>query len=150
MDPLFFGDYPSSMRSIVGSRLPKFSKYEANLVKGSLDFVGINHYTTYYAMYIPNVTNLFHDYISDSAALALRKLTHQILIDKFLKYNFDLLIEGFLFVHYFSIQSQKKHNNWGQGKFLKREPLYTHIHTSSDSYYKTFIIKSYLQIKIVN
>ncbi|OMO71967.1 Glycoside hydrolase, family 1 [Corchorus olitorius] len=49
LDPLMFGDYPSSMRIRVGSRLPKFSKAESNLLKGSLDFVGINHYTTYYA-----------------------------------------------------------------------------------------------------
>ncbi|XP_028785602.1 beta-glucosidase 40-like [Neltuma alba] len=71
MDPLSFGDYPRSMRSIVGSRLPQFTKYQATLLKGSLDFVGINHYTTYYAMYNPNITNVLQDYISDSDALTL-------------------------------------------------------------------------------
>ncbi|KAL6294826.1 hypothetical protein ACE6H2_002968 [Prunus campanulata] len=43
------GDYPRSKKSKVGSRLPTFNKSEATLIKGSLDFVGINQYTTYYA-----------------------------------------------------------------------------------------------------
>ncbi|XP_078430215.1 beta glucosidase 40 [Wolffia australiana] len=49
LDPLIFGDYPTSMRTRVGSRLPRFSPQEVASVKGSLDFVGINYYTTYYA-----------------------------------------------------------------------------------------------------
>lgn len=75
MDPIFFGDYPTSMRKRVGSRLPKFSVAEAALVKGSLDFVGINHYTTYYAK--NNSTNtigfLLNDSLADSGAITARK-----------------------------------------------------------------------------
>ncbi|PPS08950.1 hypothetical protein GOBAR_AA11695 [Gossypium barbadense] len=56
LDPLFFGDYPSSMRTNVG------------------DFVGINHFTTYYAR--GNATNSDFDYlndcISDANAFAIR------------------------------------------------------------------------------
>ncbi|KAI5387327.1 hypothetical protein KIW84_073453 [Lathyrus oleraceus] len=37
VDPLMFGDYPSSMRSRVGNRLPKFSPSESTLVKGMDD-----------------------------------------------------------------------------------------------------------------
>ncbi|XP_020244353.1 beta-glucosidase 6 [Asparagus officinalis] len=73
MDPLFFGDYPNSMRTRVGDRLPKFTRAEAATVKGSLDFVGINHYTTFYAK--QNSTNiihiLFNDTLSDSGAVTL-------------------------------------------------------------------------------
>ncbi|KAJ1687035.1 hypothetical protein LUZ63_018425 [Rhynchospora breviuscula] len=73
MDPLFFGDYPNSMRTRAGDRLPKFSADEAALVKGSLDFVGINHYTTWYAK--NNSTNtigqLLHDTLADSGATTL-------------------------------------------------------------------------------
>ncbi|XP_020206710.1 beta-glucosidase 40 [Cajanus cajan] len=73
LDPLVFGDYPTSMRSRVGKRLPKFSKSQASLLKGSLDFVGINHYTTFYAMH--NTSNilgvLLNDYIADSGAFTL-------------------------------------------------------------------------------
>jgi beta-glucosidase/6-phospho-beta-glucosidase/beta-galactosidase len=39
------GDYPSSLKSCAGSNLPKFTDEESRLVKGSLDFLGINFYT---------------------------------------------------------------------------------------------------------
>ncbi|KAK8522850.1 hypothetical protein V6N12_056544 [Hibiscus sabdariffa] len=74
LDPLIFGDYPSSMRSRVGTRLPTFTESESALLKGSLDFVGINHYTTYYAS--ENATNtiddLLNDVVSDADAHAIR------------------------------------------------------------------------------
>ncbi|WRX17621.1 Glycoside hydrolase family 1 - like 9 [Theobroma cacao] len=41
------------MQEIVGNRLPKFTKEEVKMVKGSIDFVGINQYTAYY-MYDPH------------------------------------------------------------------------------------------------
>ncbi|EXC22071.1 Beta-glucosidase 40 [Morus notabilis] len=67
LDPLMFGDYPSAMRKLVGNRLPTFSKSESALLKGSFDFVGINHYTTFYAF---NVTLYgLNDTYQDSAAL---------------------------------------------------------------------------------
>lgn len=75
MDPLFVGDYPRSMRTRVGERLPRFSAAEAALVKGSLDFVGVNHYTTYYAKH--NSTNilglLLNDTLADSGTITLRE-----------------------------------------------------------------------------
>ncbi|XP_072953891.1 beta-glucosidase 25 [Typha angustifolia] len=49
LDPLIFGQYPMSMQNLVGDRLPQFSTEASNLLVGSLDFVGINHYTTLYA-----------------------------------------------------------------------------------------------------
>ncbi|RDX68030.1 Beta-glucosidase 18, partial [Mucuna pruriens] len=49
LDPLVFGEYPSEMRSILGSQLPVFSLKEKSLLKGSLDFIGINNYGTLYA-----------------------------------------------------------------------------------------------------
>ncbi|XVF85830.1 hypothetical protein PTKIN_Ptkin17bG0149300 [Pterospermum kingtungense] len=73
LDPLMFGNYPSSMITRVGSRLPTFTTAESTLLKGSLDFVGINHYTTWYAR--ANKTNiigvLLHDTVSDSGAFTL-------------------------------------------------------------------------------
>lgn len=69
LDPMMFGDYPNSMKERVGDRLPKFSATESALIKGSLDFVGINHYTTNYVK--DSKTNvvgklLFKDAQSDS------------------------------------------------------------------------------------
>jgi len=47
-DPIYMGDYPASMRKRVGDRLPFFTKEEQQLIKGSSDFFGLNHYTTMY------------------------------------------------------------------------------------------------------
>ncbi|XP_023644132.1 putative beta-glucosidase 5 isoform X2 [Capsella rubella] len=44
LGPLIFGDYPDTMRRTIGSRLPFFSEEESEQVKGSSDFLGINHY----------------------------------------------------------------------------------------------------------
>ena len=44
-DPLFFGDYPAEMRKRLGPRLPEFSVQESALLKGSVDFVGLNYYS---------------------------------------------------------------------------------------------------------
>lgn len=49
LDPIMKGDYPSIMREIVGDRLPKFTEDEKVLIKGSSDFIAINHYTTIFA-----------------------------------------------------------------------------------------------------
>lgn len=48
MHPLVYGEYPRTMQDNVGDRLPKFTKEEVKIVKGSIDFVGINQYTAYY------------------------------------------------------------------------------------------------------
>jgi len=73
MDPLTIGDYPSSMRSILGSRLPKFSKYQAKLVKGSFDFIGLNYYTSYYATNAPESSEVKPSYITDSLVILTSK-----------------------------------------------------------------------------
>ncbi|CAN6544598.1 unnamed protein product [Malus baccata var. baccata] len=44
LDPLTSGDYPHTMRSIVGKRLPKFTKEQSKLLNGSFDFRGTIHY----------------------------------------------------------------------------------------------------------
>ncbi|KAG7994971.1 hypothetical protein I3843_01G085600 [Carya illinoinensis] len=46
MDPLVYGEYPHVMKKNVGSRLPSFTDFESNLVKGSFDFLGVNYYAT--------------------------------------------------------------------------------------------------------
>jgi beta-galactosidase len=56
-DPLVFGDYPAIMRERVGDRLPKFTPEQRELMKGSADFLGLNHYTTHYASREPATVN---------------------------------------------------------------------------------------------
>lgn len=56
MNPLFFGDYPAVMIERVAknskeegftqSRLPQFTSEEKKMLKQSVDFLGLNHYTT--------------------------------------------------------------------------------------------------------
>ncbi|KAM0949327.1 putative beta-glucosidase [Dioscorea sansibarensis] len=49
LDPIIHGDYPSEMRKIIGSQLPKFSSNDMRNLRNSLDFIGINHYCSLYA-----------------------------------------------------------------------------------------------------
>lgn len=57
-DPIFLGkDYPASMRLQLGSRLPKFSPAEIELLRQSVPintFYGMNHYSTKYARALPD------------------------------------------------------------------------------------------------
>lgn len=55
-NPLFYGDYPSVVKEFIGrrsklqgfkdSRLPQFTPEEKEYLKGTVDFLGINVYTT--------------------------------------------------------------------------------------------------------
>ncbi|KAK9077512.1 hypothetical protein SSX86_005849 [Deinandra increscens subsp. villosa] len=49
LDPSIFGDYPEEVKKCLGSQLPTFSLDEKNFMKNSIDFIGINHYSTSYA-----------------------------------------------------------------------------------------------------
>ncbi|XP_058083767.1 beta-glucosidase 22-like isoform X3 [Magnolia sinica] len=46
--PVVYGDYPEIMKKNAGSRIPSFTRSESEQVKGSIDFLGVNHYTTAY------------------------------------------------------------------------------------------------------
>ncbi|CAA2961817.1 beta-glucosidase-like [Olea europaea subsp. europaea] len=63
--PIVTGDYPQSMRKIVGNRLPQFTREEMKLVKGSYDFLGINYYTANYASHEPLKPGSPPDYNTD-------------------------------------------------------------------------------------
>ncbi|KAL5567211.1 hypothetical protein UlMin_030375 [Ulmus minor] len=69
MEPLTKGEYPHSMRSLVGKRLPKFTKEQSNMLKDSLDFLGLNYYTSNYASYAPHHnSSAYPSYLTDSWA----------------------------------------------------------------------------------
>ena len=53
MEPLNSGLYPAEMVNNAGERLPKFSREQSLMVKGSLDFIGVNYYTANYAADVP-------------------------------------------------------------------------------------------------
>ena len=66
MDPLTTGDYPKSMRSLVRTRLPKFTTEQSKLLIGSFDFIGLNYYSTTSASDAPQLSNARPNYITDS------------------------------------------------------------------------------------
>jgi beta-glucosidase len=51
-DPLYRGEYPACMHARVGTRLPEFSPADRDMIRGSQDFFGLNHYTTMYAAHV--------------------------------------------------------------------------------------------------
>ena len=59
-----FGDYPQVMKKNVGSRLPPFTEVQSEIIKGSLDFIGINHYYSLYVNDRPLDTGV-RDYTAD-------------------------------------------------------------------------------------
>ncbi|XP_052623502.1 beta-glucosidase 11 isoform X3 [Lactuca sativa] len=54
LNPLVKGDYPETVKKSAGNRIPTFTKLESQKIKGSFDFLGINHYTTLYIKDNPN------------------------------------------------------------------------------------------------
>ncbi|OWM83485.1 hypothetical protein CDL15_Pgr012966 [Punica granatum] len=49
-DPVIFGRYPREMVEILGNILPEFSRKEQEKLQNTgVDFIGINHYSSYYA-----------------------------------------------------------------------------------------------------
>ncbi|KAL8555520.1 hypothetical protein ACS0TY_003360 [Phlomoides rotata] len=52
IDPIVRGIYPRIMQSLVGNRLPKFTKEQSEMLKGSFDFLGLNYYTAFYAAHV--------------------------------------------------------------------------------------------------
>ncbi|XP_043814486.1 beta-glucosidase 17 isoform X3 [Manihot esculenta] len=66
LHPLTYGDYPKSMKSLVGNRLPKFSEEQSKMIKGSIEFVGVNYYTARYVDSSTSSANLNLSYTTDS------------------------------------------------------------------------------------
>lgn len=58
MDPLTRGEYPVRMRKLVGNRLPKFTREQSEILKGSFDFIGVNYYTARFTHSIPFASNI--------------------------------------------------------------------------------------------
>ncbi|GMH20599.1 hypothetical protein Nepgr_022440 [Nepenthes gracilis] len=67
-DPVTYGDYPKIMQATVGSRLPKFTKVESQLLNHSFDFLGINYYTANYAANDPYSNTVNLSYTTDNHA----------------------------------------------------------------------------------
>uniref|UniRef100_A0A0E0L1M4 Uncharacterized protein n=1 Tax=Oryza punctata TaxID=4537 RepID=A0A0E0L1M4_ORYPU len=70
LHPLVFGDYPETIKKVVGSRLPIFSNHESKMVTNAFDFIGLNHYTSVYTSNNNNVVKTpLQDLTADIATL---------------------------------------------------------------------------------
>lgn len=58
IDPVTSGDYPFTMRDRLGDRLLKFTEQQSQQLKGSFDFLGMNYYTSQYAINCLDPTNV--------------------------------------------------------------------------------------------
>ncbi|CAA7049474.1 unnamed protein product [Microthlaspi erraticum] len=64
--PLVYGQYPKDMlQEIDPRRLKPFSPEESKKLKGSLDFVGLNYYGTFFSTPLANVNSSQISYMSD-------------------------------------------------------------------------------------
>ncbi|XP_041021195.1 beta-glucosidase 42 [Juglans microcarpa x Juglans regia] len=52
LHPICYGEYPNVMRERLGERLPKFSEEDKELIRNSIDFLGLNHYTSRFIAYV--------------------------------------------------------------------------------------------------
>ena len=66
VDPVIFGDYPETMRALVGTRLPIFTESQSKMLKGSLDFLGVNYYTARYVDDSNSSSSVNLSYTTDS------------------------------------------------------------------------------------
>ncbi|RAL39479.1 hypothetical protein DM860_003012 [Cuscuta australis] len=48
LDPIIYGRYPKEMKDILGSLLPEFSTEELEQLRTGIDFIAVNHYTSFY------------------------------------------------------------------------------------------------------
>jgi len=83
MNAFVFGDYPDIMKKIAGSRLPSLTQKESNLVKGSIDFVGMNFYYSLYVNDFPGMLEWEHrSYLTDASA-KLRRMSQAVSLTHF-------------------------------------------------------------------
>ena len=78
LDPIYFGTYPEVLHTRLGDRLPKFSESEVRSLRGSVDFLGINHYTTHYGADITNASIPLPENLIDAGAASLSMHLHLI------------------------------------------------------------------------
>ncbi|XP_061347357.1 hydroxyisourate hydrolase-like isoform X2 [Gastrolobium bilobum] len=74
LEPLMHGDYPISMKTTAGARIPAFTSHESEQVKGSCDFIGVIHYTnSNVSDYSDALKNKLRDYSTDMAAILCQR-----------------------------------------------------------------------------
>ncbi|XP_020549787.1 cyanogenic beta-glucosidase-like [Sesamum indicum] len=74
LEPVLSGRYPQNMiDNVSASNLLQFEPDEVDLLKGSIDFLGLNYYTSFYASHDPD-PNIAYGYNRDQKLAIYRKL----------------------------------------------------------------------------
>lgn len=72
---MVYGVYPDTLKKNAGSRLPAFTNQESRQVKGSFDFLGVNHYMSIQVKDNSASLNSEHrDYLADMAVEMMGKI----------------------------------------------------------------------------
>ncbi|XP_061373672.1 beta-glucosidase 42 [Gastrolobium bilobum] len=66
LHPLYYGDYPEVMRERLGDQLPKFSEEDKKYLLHSLDFIGLNQYTSRFISHVTESTEESYYYKSQA------------------------------------------------------------------------------------
>lgn len=74
LEPIVRGDYPFSMRSLVGDRLPFFTDEQQKKIVGSYDMMGLNYYTSRFSTNI-DISPSFSPVLNTDDAYSLVGIT---------------------------------------------------------------------------
>jgi len=98
-DPIWFGDYPLSMKQRLGDLLPVLTPEQKSVIKGSYDFFALNHYTSRYVSEGPTTPEnpqgiLIHDTDVNGNPIGPVAASHWLLVvpwgfQKLLKYVYQ-------------------------------------------------------------
>ncbi|TVU22453.1 hypothetical protein EJB05_32150, partial [Eragrostis curvula] len=68
LDPLYYGDYPTIMKEVAGSKLPKFSRAQSERLISSIDFLGVNYYAILHVKDDPQAApSTKRDFLADTS-----------------------------------------------------------------------------------
>lgn len=124
LHPLTYGDYPQSMKSLVGDRLPKFTKSESQMLKQySFDYLGINYYTALYA-----ATDLFFNssnlsITTDDRAIKSGMFENIVVeVVQFIPHLLILLSLRNYYIFLFCHSGEKRGAHWSTGNYTLNFP----------------------------
>ena len=72
LEPVVHGDYPFSMRALIGDRLPYFTDAEQKKLVSSCDIMGLNYYTSRFSKHV-KISPEFSPVLNTDDAYAISK-----------------------------------------------------------------------------
>ncbi|XP_054825083.1 beta-glucosidase 11-like isoform X2 [Prosopis cineraria] len=148
LNPLLFGEYPETMKKIAGSRLPSFTKTESNIIKGSVDFIGLNYYNVVYAKNKARKPQMHERDVMEDIAIELTSITNasfefpitpwglQGLLEFFKQFYFNLPI-------YIHENGQRTRRNSSMDDWPRVNYLHAHIGATLDAHRNGSNVRGY-------